>query len=110
MIQGMPGRVVALVALVLVLGALSGCASTDKPSTDLELAEVEPVEDDGLEVAESVPEPEALAESSLEQLETSKSKNVQFDAGKQKAGRSLSRETHFRRGHGSIFSAKFTPT
>lgn len=62
MIQHIPCRVASLAAVVLMLGALSGCVSTKSGSELEEIAEVE--------VEESASELEALEESPLEQIET----------------------------------------
>lgn len=52
--QRMPCRLAALAAVVLMLGALSGCASTDTPSTGPDFAAEEPEIEELAEVLETV--------------------------------------------------------
>ena len=52
--QRMPCHVAALTAVILMLGAVSGCASTDSSPADLDFAVEEPALDEQAEVPETV--------------------------------------------------------
>lgn len=54
MMQRIPYRIAALAVAILMLGALSGCASTDRPPAGLDLAVAEPEAPEQLEVLEAL--------------------------------------------------------